>query len=107
MARIAAFKPAAPCSNLTRILMSFDHFLQFSELYQNFEIFSMPPLLSANWGKHKIFCGESRGTKESLQFFSLLACNGKLMKMRFENQLFTMLKSVSEGSWVQTSNFPS
>ena len=39
-------------------------------------------------------------------FFSLLVCDGLSLKMRLENKLFTILKSVSEGLWVQTPNFP-
>ena len=38
-------------------------------------------------------------------FFSLLVCDGLSLKMRLENKLFTMLKPVSEGPWVQTPNF--
>ena len=31
--------------------------------------------------------------------------DGLSLKMNLENKLFTMLKSVSEGPWVQTPNF--
>ena len=39
-------------------------------------------------------------------FFSLLVCDGLSLKMRLENKLFTMLKPISEGAWVQNPNFP-
>ena len=39
--------------------------------------------------------------------FLFLVCNGLSLKMKIENQLFTMLKFISEGSWVQTPYLPS
>ena len=72
----------------------------------NFWIFSMTPLLSGNYRKHRIFSDESRDTKEGPHIFSLLVCDGLPLKMRLENKLFTMLKPASEGPWVQTPNFP-
>ena len=57
-------------------------------------------------GNTKFFQMKVETLKRVYIFFSLLVCNGLSLKMRLENKLFTMLKPVSEGPWVQTPNFP-
>ena len=78
-----------------------------SKFPQIFKFSASPPCFQETIGNTKFFQMKVETLKRVYIFFSLLVCDGLSLKMNLENKLFTMLKSVSEGSWVQTPNFPS
>ena len=61
----------------------------------NFGIFSMTPLLSGNYRKHRIFSDESRDTKEGLHIFFIAGTRWYVHKSGAWKSAFSLLKSGS------------
>ena len=58
----------------------------------NFGIFSMTPLLSGNYRKHRIFSDESRDTKEGLHIFFIAGMRWYVHKSGAWKSAFSLLK---------------
>ena len=61
----------------------------------NFGIFSMTPLLSGIYRKHRIFSDESRDTKEGLHIFFIAGMRWPVLENEAWKSAFSLLKSVS------------